>query len=49
MKGWPWGKTVPIARLAEASGDVVALVDGDCPYYRAAELLNNAPAACQGW
>lgn len=46
-EGLAVGKTVPIARLAEASGDVVALVDGDCPYYRAAELLNNAPAGCR--
>lgn len=46
-EGLAVGKTVPIARLAEASGDVVALVDGDCPYYRAAEILNNAPAGCR--
>lgn len=46
-EGLAVGNTLPIARLSSASGDVVVLVDADCPYYRAAELINEAPASCR--
>ena len=40
-EGLALGLTVPIARLAGHTEEVVAIID-DCPYYRAATLLNKA-------
>lgn len=46
-EGLALGKTLPIDRLERGAGDVVVLVDADCPYYRAAELINRAPPDCR--
>ena len=40
-EGLALGLTVPIERLAGHTEEVVAIID-DCPYYRAATLLNKA-------
>ena len=44
-EGLATGTTVPIERLAEASGDVVAVVPESVPYYTAAAWINNAPSS----
>ena len=46
-EGLATGRTLPIGELKGASGDVVVLVDADCPYYEAAERINNAPRGCR--
>lgn len=46
-EGLATGRTVPIGELRRASGDVVVLVDADCPYYQAAALINDAPSGCR--
>lgn len=42
-EGLAMGITVPITDLHNVSGDVVALVDENVPYYLAASYINNAP------
>lgn len=42
-EGLATGITVPLEELENAAGDVVVVVSGSCPYYRAAERINNAP------
>ena len=44
-EGLAQGITVSIEALAQASGDVVAVIPASVPYYRAAALLNAAPHA----
>ncbi len=46
-EGLAVGSTLPIGSLHRGAGDVVVLVDADCPYYQAADRINNAPEGCR--